>query len=221
MADVVSLHCPLTAETRHLIDTDALRAMKSTAVLVNTTRGAVVDEAALAEALRSGEIAGAALDVYEREPEVHRGLLDLENVVLAPHLGSGTHEARVAMGMLCVEGLRAVLFESRPPANALNPYGRGADMTLTPAITAAFSSALGPDGVLSAPEQLKTYECDGLTGHRVVPALVVLPRSTHEVQAAVRICAEHALPFVARGAGTGLSGGALPTAKGVVISSHA
>ena len=122
VADVVSLHCPLTAETRHLIDTDALRAMKSTAVLVNTTRGAVVDEAALAEALRSGEIAGAALDVYEREPEVHRGLLDLENVVLAPHLGSGTHEARVAMGMLCVEGLRAVLFESRPPANALNPY---------------------------------------------------------------------------------------------------
>jgi glycolate oxidase len=91
-------------------------------------------------------------------------------------------------------------------------------MTLMPAITAAFSSALGPDGVLSAPEQLKTYECDGLTGHRVVPALVVLPRSTHEVQAAVRICAEHALPFVARGAGTGLSGGALPTAKGVVIS---
>jgi glyoxylate reductase len=122
VADVVSLHCPLSAETRHLIDTDALRAMKSTAVLVNTTRGAVVDEAALAEALRLGEIAGAALDVYEREPEVHRGLLDLENVVLAPHLGSGTHEARVAMGMLCVEGLRAVLFESRPPANALNPY---------------------------------------------------------------------------------------------------
>jgi glyoxylate reductase len=122
VADVVSLHCPLTAETRHLIDTDTLRAMKSTAVLVNTTRGAVVDEAALAEALRLGEIAGAALDVYEREPEVHRGLLDLENVVLAPHLGSGTHEARVAMGMLCVEGLRAVLFESRPPANALNPY---------------------------------------------------------------------------------------------------
>ncbi len=120
-ADVVSLHCPLTPETRHLIDAAALRAMKPTAVLVNTSRGPVVDEAALAAALREGVIAGAALDVYEAEPEVREELLSLENVVLAPHLGSATHEARVGMGMLCVEGLRAVLLDGRAPANALNP----------------------------------------------------------------------------------------------------
>jgi glyoxylate reductase len=121
MADVVSLHCPLTAESRHLIDADALRAMRPDAVLVNASRGAVVDEAALVQALKDGEIAGAALDVYEREPEVHPGLLDLPNVVLAPHLGSATFEARDAMGMLCVEALRDVLLEGRCPENALNP----------------------------------------------------------------------------------------------------
>jgi glyoxylate reductase len=95
--------------------------MRRSAVLVNTTRGPVVDEEALVQALREREIAGAALDVYEREPEVHPGLLELENVVVTPHLGSGTQEAREAMGMLCVEALRAVLLEGRPPANALNP----------------------------------------------------------------------------------------------------
>ncbi len=120
-ADAVSLHCPLTPETRHLIDAAALRAMRPTAVLVNTSRGPVVDEAALAAALREGVIAGAALDVYEAEPEVREELLSLENVVLAPHLGSATHEARAGMGMLCVAGLRAVLLEGRAPANALNP----------------------------------------------------------------------------------------------------
>jgi glyoxylate reductase len=120
-ADVVSLHCPLTDETHHLIGAAALRLMRRDAFLVNTTRGAVVDEAALVEALREGEIAGAALDVYEREPEVHPGLLELENVVLAPHLGSGTKETREAMGMLCVEALRAVLIDGRCPANAVNP----------------------------------------------------------------------------------------------------
>ena len=120
-ADVVSLHCPLTDETRHLVGAAALRLMKRTAVLVNTTRGPVVDEGALVDALREGEIAGAALDVYEREPDVHQGLLELENVVLAPHLGSATAEAREAMGMLCVGGLRAVLLENRCPENALNP----------------------------------------------------------------------------------------------------
>jgi glyoxylate reductase len=118
-ADVVSIHCPSTAETRHLIDASALAAMKPSAVLVNTARGPIVDEAALVAALRKGTIAGAALDVYEREPEVHEGLLDLDNVVLTPHLGSATREARVAMGMLCVEGLRAVLLEDRIPANAV------------------------------------------------------------------------------------------------------
>jgi glyoxylate reductase len=120
-ADVVSLHLPLSAETRHLVDADALAAMKTTAVLVNTSRGPIVDEAALAEALAAGRIAGAALDVFEREPEVHEGLLELENVVLVPHLGSATHETREAMGMLCVEALRAVLLEHSVPANALNP----------------------------------------------------------------------------------------------------
>lgn len=120
-ADVVSLHCPLTPATRHLIDAAALRRMRRDAYLVNTTRGPVVDEAALAAALTSGEIAGAALDVYEREPEVHPDLLGLETVVLAPHLGSATGETREAMGMLCVEALRAVLLEGRCPENALNP----------------------------------------------------------------------------------------------------
>ena len=120
-ADVVSLHVPLSEETRHLIDARALSLMKPTAFLVNTTRGPVVDEAALAEALRDGRIAGAALDVFEREPEVTEELLELENVVLTPHLGSATLETREAMGMLCVEALRAVLLENRPPPNALNP----------------------------------------------------------------------------------------------------
>ncbi len=119
-ADVVSLHLPLSAETRHLIDAAALSRMKPTAVLVNTSRGPIVDEAEIARALADGTIAGAALDVFEREPEVTEALLGLENVVLTPHLGSATLETREAMGMLCVQALRAVLLENRVPANALN-----------------------------------------------------------------------------------------------------
>ncbi len=119
--DVVSIHCPLNSETHHLIDARRLAQMRPSAVLVNTSRGPIVDEAALAVALAEGQIAGAALDVYEREPEVTEALLSLENVVLVPHLGSATLETREAMGMLCVEALRAVLLESRVPANALNP----------------------------------------------------------------------------------------------------
>jgi glyoxylate reductase len=123
-ADVVSLHCPLNAETRHLVDAAALASMKPTAVLVNTARGPIVDEAALARALHDGRIAGAALDVYEREPEVTAELLTLENVVLTPHLGSATRETRIAMGMLCVDALRAVLLEGRRPRNAVvSPSG--------------------------------------------------------------------------------------------------
>ena len=118
-ADIVSLHVPLTDETRHLVDADALAAMKPTAVLVNTARGPVVDEEALVRALESEAIGGASLDVYEHELEVHERLLALENVVLTPHLGSATRETRVAMGMLCVEALRAVLLENRRPANAV------------------------------------------------------------------------------------------------------
>jgi glyoxylate reductase len=119
-ADAVSLHLPLTDESRHLIDGTALARMKPTAVLVNVSRGPIVDEEALVAALRAGTIAGAALDVFEREPEVHPGLLELENVVLVPHLGSATHETREAMGMLCAEALRAVLLEGRVPANAVS-----------------------------------------------------------------------------------------------------
>jgi glyoxylate reductase len=118
-ADVVSLHCPLTAETRHLVDADAFAAMKPTAVLVNTARGPVVDERALVAALEQGTIAGAALDVFEHEPAVSAELLGMENVVLTPHIASATRETRIAMGMLVVSALRAVLLEDRIPENAV------------------------------------------------------------------------------------------------------
>jgi glyoxylate reductase len=118
-ADVVSLHCPLTPQTHHLIDADALAALKPTAVLVNTARGPVVDERALVAALEAGSIAGAALDVFEHEPAVSEELLTMENVVLTPHIASATREARLAMGMLVVSALRAVLIEGRTPSNAV------------------------------------------------------------------------------------------------------
>jgi glyoxylate reductase len=118
-ADVVTLHCPLTPETRHLVDDAALAAMKPTAVLVNTARGLVVDEAALVSALEAGSIAGAALDVFEHEPAVSEELLAMENVVLTPHIASATRETRHAMGMLVVSALRAVLLEGRTPPNAV------------------------------------------------------------------------------------------------------
>jgi glyoxylate reductase len=126
-ADVVSLHVPLTAETRHLIGARELRLMRPDAVLVNVSRGPVVDEAALVEALREGRIAGAALDVYEHEPEVSAGLLELENVVLSPHLGSSTHAAREAMGMLCADALEAILLRDELPAHVVNPEAWSAD----------------------------------------------------------------------------------------------
>jgi glyoxylate reductase len=118
-ADVVSLHCPLTDATRHLITAERLRRMKPTAFLVNTTRGPVIDEAALAAALREGVIAGAGLDVFEKEPEVHADLLPLDNVVLIPHLGSATVETRTAMAMLAAENVVAVL-EGREPPTGVN-----------------------------------------------------------------------------------------------------
>jgi len=114
-SDVVSLHCPLTPETRHLVDGAALRSMKPSAFLVNTTRGPVVDEGALVEALRAGVIAGAGLDVFEHEPDVHPGLLELENVVLLPHLGSATVETREAMAVLAARNVVAVLAGEAPP----------------------------------------------------------------------------------------------------------
>jgi glyoxylate reductase len=111
---IVSLHCPLTPETRHLIDADALARMRADAYLVNTARGPVVDEAALAAALRDGAIAGAALDVFEREPEVHPDLVGLDNAVLVPHLGSATIETRTAMAELAAANAVAVLAGDDP-----------------------------------------------------------------------------------------------------------
>jgi glyoxylate reductase len=108
-SDVVSIHTPLTPETRQMFDRRTLARMKRTAFLVNTSRGPVVDEEALVWALKEHLIAGAALDVYEREPEVHSGLLEMENVVLAPHLGSATRETRTAMIELAVNNAVSVL----------------------------------------------------------------------------------------------------------------
>ncbi len=113
-SDVVSIHTPATPETRHLLDRRALARMKRSAILVNTARGSIVDEDALVWALQERLIAAAALDVYEREPAVHPGLLPMENVVLAPHLGSATRETRTAMADLAVTNVLAVL-DGRPP----------------------------------------------------------------------------------------------------------
>ena len=113
-ADFVSLHCPATPDTRHLMDARRLALMKPTAFLINTARGDVVDEAALIAALKAGTIAGAALDVYEREPVVSPELLTMENVVLLPHLGSATRETRVAMGVRTLDNLRAFFSGAAP-----------------------------------------------------------------------------------------------------------
>ena len=113
-ADFVSLHCPATPETRHLIDAGRLALMKPTAFLINTARGDVVDEAALVAALEQKRIAGAALDVHEREPQVTPELLTMENVVLLPHLGSATLETRVAMGLRALENLQAFFSGAAP-----------------------------------------------------------------------------------------------------------
>jgi lactate dehydrogenase-like 2-hydroxyacid dehydrogenase len=114
-ADVLSIHCPGGVATRHLIDKRRLGLMKPGAILINTARGSVVDEAALAAALANRSIAGAGLDVYEDEPIVHPQLMDLENVVLLPHLGSATEETRIAMGMRVAENLDAFFSGLEPP----------------------------------------------------------------------------------------------------------
>ncbi len=113
-SDVVSLHCPYSDDTHHLIDEQRLAKMQRSAFLINTARGPIVDESALARALRSGEIAGAALDVFEHEPEVEPELLGLDNVVLIPHLGSATVETRSAMAELAAENVRSFLTEGKP-----------------------------------------------------------------------------------------------------------
>ncbi len=118
-ADFVTLHVPLTPQTRHLIGSRELELMKPSAYLINTARGPVVDEAALVAALHQGQIRGAGLDVYEREPELSPGLADLENVVLLPHVGSATVETRTRMALMAAENLLAGL-RGDPPPNCLN-----------------------------------------------------------------------------------------------------
>ena len=115
-SDFISLHCPLTEETRHLLDADAFRKMKFSAIVVNTSRGPVIDEAALVEALKMNEIWGAGLDVYENEPEIHPDLLEMDNVVLLPHIGSATTETREKMSQMAARNIIEVL-EGREPVN--------------------------------------------------------------------------------------------------------
>jgi glyoxylate reductase len=119
-ADFISIHVALTPETRHLFGEEQFRKMKPTAVLVNTSRGPVIDEAALAQALAAGELFAAGLDVFEKEPEVHTDLLEQPGAVVIPHLGSATVDTRDAMGMLAAENLFAAL-EGRRPPTILNP----------------------------------------------------------------------------------------------------
>jgi glyoxylate reductase len=123
-SDFVTLHTPLIAETRHLINARSLRLMKKTAHLINAARGPVVDEEALVQALREGWIAGAGLDVFEEEPKVHPGLVGLPNVVLAPHIASGSLETRLKMATLAVENCLAVLEGGIPPT-PVNPEALG------------------------------------------------------------------------------------------------
>lgn len=124
-SDFVSLHCPLTESTRYLVDAAALALMKPTAILVNTARGACVDEEALADALEAGAIAGAGLDVFEHEPDVPARLVISDRVVLAPHMASATVTARTQMAKICAEAVRLRLAGKTPPT-ALNPEAMSA-----------------------------------------------------------------------------------------------
>jgi glyoxylate reductase len=117
-SDVVTIHVPLTSATQHLIGARELAWMRPTAFVINTARGPIVDEAALADALKTGTIAGAGLDVYEREPVIHPELAELKQVVLLPHLGSATLHARVQMGLVCLKNIQAVL-DGRPAPNQI------------------------------------------------------------------------------------------------------
>ncbi len=119
-SDFVTLHTPLLPETRHLINVQSLKTMKKTAYLVNASRGPVVDEAALAQALKEGWIAGAGIDVFEREPEVHPALMGLPNAVLAPHIASASSDTRLKMANLAVDNCLAVL-EGKTPPTPVNP----------------------------------------------------------------------------------------------------
>jgi glyoxylate reductase len=119
ISDVVSISTPLTPETHHLIDADALAKMKRGAILINTGRGPLVDEQALVDALRSGHLGGAGLDVFEREPDVHPDLLTFPNVAMTPHLGGGTFESRIEAADTAVANVLAVL-SGQPPISPVN-----------------------------------------------------------------------------------------------------
>ena len=113
--DFISINCPHTKETHRLLNEERLNLLKSHAFVVNTARGEIVDEGALARLLGESRLAGAGLDVYEREPEIEAGLLTLDNVVLAPHLGSATHEGRVAMGEKVIVNIKSFVDRHSPP----------------------------------------------------------------------------------------------------------
>lgn len=119
--DIVSINCPKTPSTYHLINAERLSKMSSSSYIVNTSRGDVIDEAALAEALADGRIGGAGLDVYEHEPKIHSGLMGLQNVILAPHIGSATHESRREMGEKVLINIRAWMDHHKVPDRVLPP----------------------------------------------------------------------------------------------------
>jgi lactate dehydrogenase-like 2-hydroxyacid dehydrogenase len=123
-ADFLSIHVPLAPDTNHLISAAEIALMKPTAFLINTSRGKVVEEAALVEALQSKRIAGAGLDVFEFEPQIHPALLAMPNVVVTPHMGTATSETRLAMAMMAAENLLTALAGQRPP-NLVNPEAWG------------------------------------------------------------------------------------------------
>lgn len=130
-ADVISLHVPLIAQTHHLIDAQALAIMKKSAILMNFARGPVIDGAALIACLEAGQISGAALDVFENEPHVNADLLKLPNVVVAPHIGGGTHESRQRARLLCAENVAAVL-QGREPLTPVNQVSVACTKSNTP-----------------------------------------------------------------------------------------
>ena len=121
-SDFISIHVPLTKETHHIFNAETFRKMKKTAYIINTARGPVIDEAALVEAVQNGEIAGAGLDVFEREPQIHPGLFELDNVVMAPHIASATKETRDKMALMAATNAIDCL-QGKKPVNLVNDFG--------------------------------------------------------------------------------------------------
>jgi glyoxylate reductase len=144
-ADVLSLHAPLNSRTYHLLGSEQFAAMKPGAVVINTARGPLINESALVDALRTGRLRGAGLDVFEREPRIHPGLLNLANVVLTPHIGSAGEQTRTRMAMMAVQNSLAVL-EGRPPAHPVtgnSPHG-----------LSRRAARIGPRGVDAAAKEI-------------------------------------------------------------------